>query len=419
MLRAIRFQIAKDTSSERTKFIASFLAERRALRFLLAAIRWFPIPGLEASLLLLLGMSRCIALAGSHRGKAIWWTKNEARYLQSYLAEISIEYIRYQFGLANIFRCLKILPAKKVFKIFRIAKRLRRRHSFVVAQRAVETMIFYQYVKLLLVEDQHLCFYSSTQSHPYFSALNELSRTGRVKLCFLAHSPWVLDALPIFCDLGIFWGPAGAKQFVDCGSRFQDVVFFYPVTGAKFENSPNPRNSSALISLSKNPDWPAVRRLIKDAQAIFPQGNIHVRRHPNSVFSVPSDLYAYVSQRPLLEELANCQFMIAGNSTVHLEALYSGVPSFWAPELDGEQTSPLEFFDQIPIQRFDRLLSATAQEPKSLYTAETFQRVREEYFSSTERKKLGLALLEFEKSSGRTGASSSEIVDSKALQIFP
>ncbi len=351
MLRAIRFQIAKDTSPERTKFIADYLAARKMVRFLLAVIQWPPFINLEAVGILILGMSRCVGIKDSQKLKALWWTKNEERYLKSYLRDVSVDYIRYQSSFGNVLRSLKHLPLRKLWQSYRVAKRLARRHSFVVAARAVETVVFFQYVKAINRENG-FHFFSSTQSHPYFSALNELSRTKQIRLCFLAHSPWVLEALPIYCDLGVFWGPAGARQFTQCGSRFGAVTHFYPQSETKSDLIGS--KNIALISLSKNPDWNSLRSLLLEIQEAFPTCRVLVRQHPNSLFDLPRDIQNYVSVGNLREELLRCKFMVAGNSTVHLEALFYGVPTFWAPELDGEQTFHDSYSPNVMAVNFAR-----------------------------------------------------------------
>ncbi len=394
MLRAIHFQIEKDKSAERLAFLDQYFRERRWRQWILLVL---DSPGLvyfKVIASFTYALLRLPDLTETHTGIALWWSKNEKISLEKTLSPKTAEFRSIGLDLRSLWRFRIFSDWSRAWQNLRIAIKICRKESFPIAARALETMIFYQYFSSKVERatssnrlNSKVCgssshsYYVSTQSQPHFSALNELSKRNRIKLCFVSHSPWVLGPLPIFCDAGIFWGRAGSEQFIKIGSKIKNVLYYYP------ENKTLPNvgknKDIILLALSKNPNLLELDRLMAELQVKFPNTRIRIRSHPNSPFPLPRKFRKISSNCSLSEDLSSSIFMIAGNSTVHLECLLFRVPTFFHTALDGETDSPLELFQSLNILRWKDIDVNQISRLLHAYNNEFYDSVKKLYFSQS------------------------------------
>lgn len=394
MLRAIHFQMEKDKSAERLAFLDQYFHERRWRRWVLFALDFPGLIYVKAIACLTYALLRLPDLTGAHGGIALWWSKNEKIGLEKTLSPQNAQFRPITFNLRSLSRFGVFSDWNRVWQNLRIAIKICRAESFPIAARAVETMIFYQYFSSK-ADEVHTSngldsekngsgdhsYFLSTQSQPHFSALNELSKRNRIKLCFVSHSPWVLGPLPIFCDAGVFWGRAGSDQFLKIGSKIKNIFFYYPEK--KSQPIDEKKKDTILLALSKNPNLIELDRLIAELQKKFPNLRLRIRSHPNSPFSLPLKFQKLSSSSSLTEDLSSSVFMIAGNSTVHLEALLFRVPTFYLQNLDMENDSPLELFQSLTIFHWKDVSGCQFSELLTAYKDGFYEDVEKIYFSQS------------------------------------
>lgn len=380
MLRAIRFQIQKDKSAERVAFLNQYFQHSMWRRWVLLTLDHPKFFLLKVLGCVTYGLFRLPNLSTKSKGLAIWWSKNEKVHLAKMISAENADFRPIAFELRAVCRWLQFDDWGRILQNIRILWRLCKKESFPIAARATETIFLYQFFESW----RKRCgttpvYYLSTQSQPHFSALNELSRNCRVKLCFVSHSPWVLGPLPIFCDTGIFWGKSGSDQFLKVGSKINNLIYFYPERTIRKASTDNKQH--ILIALSKNPNFSRLAQLLDELRFRFPDTPLRIRCHPNSPFEVPLDISSNKSIFSLAEDLTSAKFMIAGNSTVHLEAFLFDVPSFWDPNLDIEVETPLEIFCDVKILKWNEFSHYDLGKLECVYSTDLFEKVKSSYFS--------------------------------------
>jgi hypothetical protein len=390
MIHPIKYQIAKDTNPERLAMISSLREERFFLRAALNILDNPRFIGLKMFASFVYAFLRIPNLSNHRKKKvlAIAWSENEEKIIEEFFRDIGFSdfgMISLKYGIPPIFWFCRCVFQKKIIKVLSIIKKMNRKYSFPISARVVEVLLLYFYFSSHsgMGKNQRV-FLSTTQSHPHFSVLSSLAKKKKVKLIFLAHSPCVAGPLPIFSNLGVFWGFEGAKQFERIGSMLLAKQYYfppkrYPIIDKERVVSKN----SILISLSKNPNWLDVTELIHKLQRHFPKHNLKIRAHPNSLSKFPIGLKIFLTGgKSLAVDLLDADFMIAGNSTVHLEAFLHGIPSYLATTIDDRPGELLGFLRLEEIQEVDRLWEKSNNGVfNDSYPAKKYEEIQKKYFS--------------------------------------
>jgi hypothetical protein len=408
MLYSIKYQIAKDTSLERAAMISSLMAERSMLRWAIKLLDSPVFLWLKIFATFLYASWRVPKLNNSREKSisAIVWSKNELKHIEEFSREIAfseLDFISIGRGAPPFLWLLSNLFHKKTLKTISVLKKVNKKYSFPISARAAEVILLYCYFSHDFFQNRRSrVFLSTTQSHPHFSALSGLKRVKRTKLIFLAHSPCVADPMPISVDLGIFWGLEGADQFERIGSKIPAREYYFPSSKSQIAHRKKTvTHKSILISLSKNPNWLEVKNLIQKLNIHYPDYNHSIRAHPNSLGKMPSNLNQLLTVgNSLAEDLADKNFMIAGSSTVHLEAYLHGVPSFLSEEIDHRPVVLLDFLHNEGIfsveDLWKSLVDGAFADP---YPKEKYEIIRNKYFSSFISPQIVHSICELSKSS--------------------
>ncbi|MEQ1878188.1 MAG: hypothetical protein ABL958_16220 [Bdellovibrionia bacterium] len=257
------------------------------------------------------------------------------------------------FGsLANPFASgLRNVNAKDARKIWRILKRLSRRHPLYVVLRASAILMTYARVKPLLAEKRPAGLVLSTATNPHGLAFMALGRSLGIPVVYVSHGAITQGPAKLWCSLGLFHGRAAHQLLLNSNSEIGSALFY----GFKDEYRPieipaRGERIDVCVCLSKDFELRNIRHLVDEISRFIKAARIRIRGHPDSIASISADLFgSNVVVQPgtsLEDDLKGCSFAVCGSSTVHLEVLLRGVPTFFAPNIDWKEPEPLLFIRQ-------------------------------------------------------------------------
>jgi hypothetical protein len=229
-------------------------------------------------------------------------------------------------------------------RIARISRLVSRRYGAFRAYRVVELLFYYlRYIQLFANNMFQLAVISS-HSNPHGIALNLAARRFGVPVLLITHGMPITPIARLDYDLAIMECEASADVYRLAGCRLGQVV----VKSRKRDYVPmaNPRSPYAQLTigifLSKDPAEDQfgflVRALLGDTRV----NSVLVRPHPVNLWPGLARCLASVGDNRVrlsaggssIDDARQCDFVIAGNSTVHVEAVVTGKPSCYVRGLD-------------------------------------------------------------------------------------
>lgn len=379
-LRVVRYQIEKDIVDHRQQDLKIIMTKNKAIGWAFSLITQSET--LSALCAVTWGALNS-GSAGFYRKAEyfIYWSSGEKKPYE-FLKKLSSDRVQ-PINLAN--RCRKFLSFlfilanlafhKKIYKLYRISKKLNRKHGFFAGARAIQTLCSLFFFRSVF-KDKGASVFISTESNPHGTAIMELSRVGKLKCIFWAHSPWVVKPMAIHVDVGVFWGADMWEKFLINGSTIKEKVYFCDKLIPKISMQ---ERSLAIVALSKTFSESYLRHLVEELCKSQTKGKyeVKVKPHPNSLQKIPKDLIPWVDKNV---DTLSAKFVIAGNTTFHLEVLASHIPSFYAPQLD-HSAAPLEFIVEEEI-RYVETLAASGFQSCDVYPANFYDSISHKYFSS-------------------------------------
>ncbi|HEU0029383.1 MAG TPA: hypothetical protein VFQ53_02035 [Kofleriaceae bacterium] len=379
---AIEQQLAGDRRACARELVQFLLDERPALRLLDRALRAASGTRLPADFAVANAM-RCYArvdVSGQEGGVlACALRPNEVRAigrLRGALPGAAWSDVTFDLG-RGLARGLAGAPVRALPRLAAIARRLWRGHEPAAALRAVELIAYYARFSELLASGRYRVAAMSTYTNPWGLALHAAARRHGIPVVLAAHGMPVWPVARLDYDLAIVDSAASRDMFIRAGCQLDRVV----LESARAAHRPLPRalpDRPLVIGvlLSKEPG-PAVVPWLDGLLARPDIGQLVVRPHPASVWRgleralarYPRDRVVLGTGRSCAEDLARVDFAIAGNSSVHVEALVRGTPAIFVPELDattddsyGLIASGLVVVQRSPAHvRFERVLRAYDQ----------------------------------------------------------
>lgn len=386
LLKTLRAQIVKDNTPERLIIFGNFV-KKYGFDFILHRLEKKNRRSIKAAFIFLIAVIRSSHLV-KFEDQCVYflnWSEAERSTLTKWNQELQIARARNvswsmsfsKILYAPIFLLENLLIIPRVLKlIFRLSAR----YPFLVSARATEALLtFLLFSKKVGSKKVH--FVISSESNPHAIALMQLARIGRIKLSYIAHSPYIDNPRPVFFDLGVFWGSEIYRQLTDLGSTIKTHFLINPRTEFAF----NGQKGSILICLSKTVHHASLLLFVRQISEMtwLRTYKIQIRPHPNAKNNFPSDLKPLICKDESLSQcLTSCLFVIAGNSTVHLDVLAYGIPSFYSSRVDDQQTVTLPFIRDGLIRPFEQLGSGTFADLEDSYTKSTIAAIKEKYFGS-------------------------------------
>jgi hypothetical protein len=274
-------------------------------------------------------------------------------------------------------------------RVARISRFVSRRYDAFRAYRVVELLFYYERYVRLFANQRFRIAVMSSHSNPHGIALNLAARRFGVPVVLITHGMPITPIARLDYDLAIMEGEASADVYRRAGCRLGRVI----VKSRRREYVPmvtrrSPNGCLRLgIFLSKDPAEDCfvsvVRALLRDATV----QRILVRPHPVNLWSgLVRCLTAMNDPRirlstgnSLLDDVRECDFVLAGNSTVHVDAVVSGTPACYVRGLDHAPYDAQSFVREGLVYELERADAFDPAGVEDFYAREQWPTVLRRY----------------------------------------
>lgn len=316
---------------------------------LMERARGTPLPAAAA---LLGGLTRFLEVrAGERRDGAVWIARlsNERRAVESLpLLLPEVGWTEWKFRRrpeASAVAALSALPRSVAAarRVFRVARMLHRRHEFFKVLRAVELIGYYaRYLGVFRGGHFRLALMSS-HSNPHGIAFNLAARRCGVPVVLVTHGMPVRPVARLEYDLAVVHCEAARRTYSEAGCRMERVLMHGRRQDyAPMPAGPLPARLRVGVFLCKDVNEGRLRTLIERLLADARVASVLVRPHPKNLWG---NLDAWIESRneprlrrsspgPVAGDLAAADIVLAGNSSVLVDAVTAGRPAGYLPGID-------------------------------------------------------------------------------------
>ena len=225
----------------------------------------------------------------------------------------------------------------------RLARRVRRRYGLFAALRVLELLAYYRrYLELFASRHPRLAVMSS-HSNPHGIALNLVAHRAGVPVALITHGMPVSPIARLDYDVAIVECEASRLVYANAGCRTGTVVIKSRARDHAPMRTPFRTHGVTVgVFLSKDPaEWKVMaclHALLGDRRI----AKILVRPHPvnlwrglaGGIASLDASRVQLRSSALLADDLAPCDLVVAGNSTVLLDSLVAGRPACYVRGFD-------------------------------------------------------------------------------------
>jgi hypothetical protein len=358
------------------RYVMSQHGSLRAGSALMERARGTPLPAAAAALGALTRFLE-VRPGEARGGGAVWVARlgNERRAVEALpalLPELECGELKFRF----VPEAAGLLAARNFVRrwrgTYRLARRLHRRHEFFKVLRAVELVGYYaRYLEIFRRGRFRLALMSS-HSNPHGIAFNLAARKAGVPVVLITHGMPVRPVARLSYDLSIVHCEAARRTYVEEGCRLGRVL----VHGRRAHHAPMPGELPAGrlcvgIFLCKDVNEGRLRalaeRLLGDARV----SRVHVRPHPKNLWrgldewitSRGEPRLSRSSGASVFDDLKATDIVLAGNSSVLVEAVTAGRPAAYVPGIDHGPHDLHAFVARGLVRQFD---DARGLEPEAL-----------------------------------------------------
>jgi hypothetical protein len=345
--------ILRCDNAETIHGIAGFVVSQQwGLRFLAELIeqtRGSPIP---AAIALIAGVKSYRSVREPERaGEMVWIARfdNERKAIEPLTrllgdiqwSEIGFTHTPSWNGLSTLLRTVVRRPAL-FWRLGRFAHRLHRRYEFFRVMRVVELIAYYsRYVDLFRAGRFRLAV-TSNHSNPHGIALSLVARRYRVPTVLIAHGMPVRPVARLHYDVALVHCDVARDIYAEDGCRLDRVFVHGRLQDYKAMPSPPSGGFAVGIFLCKDVNERRLRCLIDQLRAKSWVSRIVVRPHPTNLWA---GLESWIDRtggirlslsanRNLCLDLETCDIVLAGNSSVLVDAVVAGKPAGYVAGLD-------------------------------------------------------------------------------------
>jgi hypothetical protein len=248
-----------------------------------------------------------------------------------YVAALSSPAVAIRIGLTGIRR------------IFRIARRMHRRFEFFKVLRVVELVACYARYLSIFQNGRFAVAITSNHSNPHGIAFNLAARKCGVPVVLISHGMPVRPVAKLAYDLALVHCEAARHTYLEEGCELKRVL----VHGRQKDHKsmpagPLPARLAVGIFLCKDVNERRLREVAENLLGNSRVSSVLVRPHPTNLWL---GLDAWIASRndkrlrrssgtSVSADLAESDIVLAGNSSVLVEAVTAGRPSGYVPGLD-------------------------------------------------------------------------------------
>ncbi|HEX8636202.1 MAG TPA: hypothetical protein VF703_18925 [Pyrinomonadaceae bacterium] len=332
------------------RYVISQHSSLRIGAALMERARNTPLPAATA---LLGGLLRFLEVRAPERTEgAVWIARlsNERRALETFpplLPEPGWTELKFRrrpdaASLSALARALRA-GFGQTRRIFGIARRLHRRRDFFKALRVVELLGYYaRYLDIFRRTPLRLALMSS-HSNPHGIAFNLAARRCGVPVVLITHGMPVRPVAPLSYDLAVVHCEAARRIYLEAGCRMDRVL----VHGRRQAHAPMPARTlparlTVGVFLCKDVNETVLRALVESLLGEARVSRVLIRPHPKNLW-VGLDEWIAARNEPRLRrnagdtvarDLEAADIVLAGNSSVLVDAVTAGRPSGYVPGID-------------------------------------------------------------------------------------
>lgn len=322
------------------------VSQYRSLRFfsnLIDRTRNTPSPGLFA----LMGWLRCyLCVKPAERRDGVVWIarlSNERRAIEAMLAFTrDLQWTELKFHSRPDTTALRAVNKKlSPRRILKLVRRLRR-YDFFKVLRVVEFTGYYsRYLEIFQSSDFKLAVMSS-HSNPHGLAFNLAARKCGVPVVLITHGMPVRPVARLAYDMAVVHCEFARRVYSEEGSRMDQVL----THGRRQDYVPMPRQLPERLNvgvfLCKDVNEKRLQALVTRLLAEPNVSSIRIRPHPKNLWLGLNDWVAreheprlnLSSGAPLFDDVRSVDLVLAGNSSVLIDAVTAGCPSGYVANID-------------------------------------------------------------------------------------
>ena len=346
LYRGVRNMLRCD-EAEVVHGIADYVvSQHRTLRLLSNLIertRNTPVPGFIG----LIGWSRSFLSVKpcERRNGAVWIARlsNERRAIERMLPfaeDLSWTELKCDFhpDAAALRALRKNLSPRRIFKLVRKL----RRYDFFKALRVIEFIAYYtRYLEIF----QNGCFdlaVMSSHSNPHGLAFNLVARKCGVPVVLITHGMPIRPVARLSYDLAVVHCEAARKIYEEEGCRMDYVLTHGRRQDYVSMPSQLPAPHTVGIFLCKDVNEKRLQTLVMQLLSEANVSSIQIRPHPKNLWVGLEEWIASQRERrltlcsgaSLLQDVKSVDLVLAGNSSVLIDAVIAGRPSVYIVDLD-------------------------------------------------------------------------------------
>jgi hypothetical protein len=229
-------------------------------------------------------------------------------------------------------------------RLWRLVGKIVRNHSFMPACRIASVLPHYMRLGRLMDDNPTLvaAIVASNYS-PESGALAAAAHSRNRKVIYANHAQVPCNSPflpPVLADCSVFYGQAVRDTYLRLSRCNTHATYIgQPGTSVAMTLADNPQTIGIFLTALTRKD--RLEQLIQKIKQANPSTRVLIRHHPVSLLKTDlsdlvdnySDVHATIGE-PLADEIAACDLVICGNSSVSLNILGGGRPVGYLPDLD-------------------------------------------------------------------------------------
>ncbi len=343
--------ILRCDEAEAVSGIASYVVSQRiSLRLLAALIERTRRTVVPAAIALIGGLKCFLEVRVGKRSEGVVWIArlgNERRAIEPHLRSLpELGWTELKFRLWSDFTALAALARNAVPalpRILKLARRLDRHYEFYKTLRVVALIAYYKRYLHIFRSGRFSLAVTSNHSNPHGIAFNLAARKCGVPVVLISHGMPVRPVARLSYELGLVHCDAARQTYLEEGCRIDRVL----VHGRKQDYDPMrmnslPRRLAVGVFLCKEVNEERLCALLDRLLENQRVARILIRPHPTNLWT---GLDAWIASRKdnrvrqssggsVARDLATSNIVLAGNSSVLIEAVTAGRPGGYVPGLD-------------------------------------------------------------------------------------
>lgn len=285
---------------------------------------------------------------GNRRDGVVWVARlgNERRAIEAAI-QVSTEpdWTELKLGRPPDLSGLKAITGKipiGPWRLFQIAKKLHRKHQFFRVLRAIELIGYYARFLQLFQESNYRIAVMSSHSNPHGIAFNLAARRAGVPVVLITHGMPVRPIAKLKYDLAVVHCESARRTYVEDGCCLGRTFIHGRREQYKQMASSIPEAMTVGVFLCKDVNEKRLQTLVGQLLQHSQVSRILIRPHPKNLWR-GLDSWIAESNEPRLhrsynvsvsEDLQFSDIVLAGNSSVLVDAVTAGKPAAYVSSLD-------------------------------------------------------------------------------------